>query len=113
MEDTLACTFFALVGALEQSPDVDSVHVAKFVRDFLIACLHDKEIPALWRPDDPEAILNDILAREDREEAEPRLIGQAGVRSLLAVYRVAFYSNKEFLGSGKHGDVILCTCVQR
>ncbi|XP_043268814.1 39S ribosomal protein L44, mitochondrial isoform X2 [Venturia canescens] len=104
-EDTLSCTFFALVGALEQSPNVNSIHVVKFIRDFLIACLHEKEITAIWRPREPENVLDDILLRENLEEAEPRLIGQAGVHSLLAVYRVAFYSNQQFLGSG-YGETI-------
>jgi len=99
-QETVACTFFALVSALSRSPDVDIVHVANFVRDFLIASLSGTDLNEIWCPDNAEDILNDILHRENREVAEPRLIGQAGVSSMLAAYHVAFYSNKEFLGKG-------------
>lgn len=100
-EETLACTFFALVSALSRSPHVDNVHVANFVRDFLIASLSSKDLNEIWCPDNAEDILNDILARENRELAEPRLIGQVGVSTMLAAYHVAFYSNKEFVGKGE------------
>ncbi|XP_012275119.1 39S ribosomal protein L44, mitochondrial [Orussus abietinus] len=96
--DTLATTFFALVSALTRSTDV--VHAGVFVRDFLIALLAEKDLTEIWCPNNPLEILNSILARENRQPAEPRLVGQAAATTLLATYRIALYSNKQFLSIG-------------
>lgn len=98
-EKTLANTFFALVATLAES--VDTNHAANFVRDFLIVILAEKDLTEIWNPSEPVKILNDVLHKQNRASAEPRLIGQAGQNTLLAVYNVAMYSDKKFLGSGK------------
>lgn len=98
-QQTLANTFLALVAALSES--VDEIHAGKFVRDFLIATLADKDLSELWSPEKPLELLNEILVRDGREPIEPRLIGQSGITSLIPVYKVGLYSNKEFISSGK------------
>ncbi|XP_015182666.1 PREDICTED: uncharacterized protein F02A9.4b [Polistes dominula] len=97
-KETLANTFLALVAALIES--VDANHAAIFVRDFLITILADKELPSVWIPSNPLQELNDLLSKEGRGLAEPRIIGEAGVNTLLASYHVAVYSDKQCLGIG-------------
>jgi len=97
-EETLANTFYALTSALNRSVDLE--HASKFVRDILIARLVDKDLMEIWCPDDAFEILNDILDREHRELAEPRIIAQTGVNTLIPVYRIGIYSNRELLGTG-------------
>jgi len=97
---TLADTFLALVAALTES--VDASHAAYFVRDFLIVTLAEKDLTEIWTPDQPVEVLNAILREQDRSPVEPRLIAHAGQNTLLVVYRVGMYSDKQFLGSGKH-----------
>lgn len=75
-------------------------HAANFVRDFLIVKLAEKDLIEIWNPANPVEYLNDILHKQNKSPAEPRLIGQAGQNTLLAVYHVAMYSDKIFLGSG-------------
>ncbi|KAJ8675410.1 hypothetical protein QAD02_011196 [Eretmocerus hayati] len=97
-EETLANTFYALISALNRSVNLE--HAGIFVRDILISRLAEKDLIELWSPENPLEILNDILIRESRKEAEPRVIAQTGINTLLPVYHIAVYSNKEFLGSG-------------
>ncbi|XP_015593509.1 39S ribosomal protein L44, mitochondrial isoform X2 [Cephus cinctus] len=97
-EGILADTFLALVSALTRSVDV--IHAGAFVRDFLIATLAEKDLIEIWTPSNPLENLNEILRKDNRQLAEPRLISQTGINSLIPVYRVAVYSNKEFLGVG-------------
>lgn len=97
-QKTLADTFLALVAALADSVDVN--HAANFVRDFLIVVLAEKDLTEIWNPANPVEYLNNILRKQNREPAESRLIGQTGQNTLLAVYHVGVYSDKQFLGSG-------------
>ncbi|XP_043684679.1 39S ribosomal protein L44, mitochondrial [Vespula pensylvanica] len=95
---TLADTFIALVAALVQS--VNANHAAIFVRDFLITILAEKELPNIWCPSNPLQELNDILSKEGRGPAEPRIIAESGVNTLLSSYHIAVYSDKQCLGIG-------------
>jgi len=98
-QKTLADTFLALVTALAESVDVN--HAANFVRDFLIVILAEKDLTEIWNPARPVELLNDVLQKQNKSPAEPRLIAQAGQNTLLVTYHVAMYSDKQFLGSGK------------
>ncbi|XP_071637730.1 large ribosomal subunit protein mL44 [Temnothorax longispinosus] len=97
-QKTLADTFLALVAALAKS--VDANHAATFVRDFLIVTLAEKDLTEIWNPARPVELLNDVLRKQNRSPAEPRLIAQAGQNTLEVAYHVAMYSDKQFLGSG-------------
>ncbi|XP_015114421.1 39S ribosomal protein L44, mitochondrial [Diachasma alloeum] len=101
--ETLANTFLALVSALAES--VDEIHTGKFIRDFLIATLAERDLSELWYPEEPLKILNGILTRDGREPAEPRLIAESGVNSVLPVYQVGLYSKKEILAAGTEDNV--------
>jgi len=97
-DSTMADAFLALVAALAKS--ADEKQACNFVRDFLLVKLAEKDIPEIWNPPEPLDILTDILLRENRGAAEPRLIGESGVTTLIPCYRVAIYSDKQFLGWG-------------
>lgn len=97
-QKTLADTFFALTAALAES--VDANHAGIFVRDFLIVTLAEKDLTEIWNPSQPCEILDNVLRKQNRPLAEPRLIRHAGQNTLLTVYHIGMYSNKEFLGSG-------------
>lgn len=81
-------------------------HAANFVRDFLIVILAEKDLTAIWNPANPVKLLNDILQKQNKSPAEPRLIAQAGQSTLLVAHHVAMYSDKQFLGSGKYTNYI-------
>jgi len=97
-QKTLADTFLALVAALAES--VDANHAANFVRDFLIVILAEKDLTEIWNPAQPVELLNDVLQKQNRSPAEPRLIAYTGQNTLEPVYHVGMYSDKQFLGSG-------------
>ena len=97
-QQTLAQTFVALVGALAESVNVD--HASIFVRDFLIVGLANKDLTEIWCPTKPFEMLNDVISAERKMSIEARLIGQAGKNTILSVYHVGIYANKEYLGSG-------------
>lgn len=96
--ETMANTFVALVGALAESVNDD--HAAVFVQDFLIAGLAEKDLTEIWTPAEPFEMLNDIISSERKTPIEARIIGQAGKNTILSVYHIGIYANKEYLGSG-------------
>lgn len=98
LEETLAQTFVALVGALAESVDINQA--TGFVRDFLIAALVDKDLTELWCPTKPFELLNDMISTKKKTSIEARLIGQTGKTTVLSAYHVGIYADKEFLGSG-------------
>lgn len=61
----------------------------------------EKDLTEVWNPAHPVELLNDVLRKQNRSPAEPRLIAQAGKNTLEVAYNVALYCDKEFLGSGK------------
>ncbi|XP_054016767.1 39S ribosomal protein L44, mitochondrial [Hylaeus anthracinus] len=97
-EETLAKTFLALVAALAESADID--RASTFVRDFLLVGLANKDLTEIWCPKEPFKMLNDIVSNEIKAPVEPRIIRHAGTNTVLAVYQIAVYANKQFLGSG-------------
>ncbi|XP_006609471.1 39S ribosomal protein L44, mitochondrial [Apis dorsata] len=97
-QETLAQTFLALVGALAESVDVN--HAGIFVRDFLIAGLASKDLTEIWCPTKPFETLTDMISMKRKVIIEARLIGQAGKNTILSVYHIGIYANKEYLGSG-------------
>ncbi|XP_014487761.1 PREDICTED: 39S ribosomal protein L44, mitochondrial [Dinoponera quadriceps] len=102
-QKTLADTFLALTAVLAES--VNTKHAGNFVRDFLIVVLAEKDLTEIWNPSQPCEILDDILCKQNRSPAEPRLIRHTGQNTLLSAYHIGMYSDKNFLGSG-YGQTI-------
>lgn len=75
---------------------------AVFVRDFILTQLADKDLHQFWEPVGPIQLLSDILARDNIQSPEPRLIGSSGKNTILACYRVGLYTphNKQMIGLG-------------
>jgi large subunit ribosomal protein L44 len=72
-----------------------------FVQDLVVTQLYGLDINELWNPADSVGNLTDILKREGKAEPEFRLIKHSGQNSVLAVYYVGVYSDKNFIAEGK------------
>ncbi|KAJ8888853.1 hypothetical protein PR048_008347, partial [Dryococelus australis] len=95
---TLARSLKAVVGALEKSCGQD--RAAQFVMDLVVSQLCGRNVYEMWSPEDPLALVTAIMSRRGGGSIEPRLLGKAAPNTILAVYRVGIYSDKQFLGSG-------------
>ncbi|KAK3919068.1 39S ribosomal protein L44, mitochondrial, partial [Frankliniella fusca] len=95
---TRVSTFYALVGAIEESSGKE--RGALFTRDFIIASLSGQDINALITPENKFETLKEIFLREGKEEPEPRLIAQVGTNTIIPSFRVGIYSAKKHIGTG-------------
>lgn len=73
----------------------------KFVQDFVLTQLVGKDINDFLGITSPMSLLQDLLKAQGREPAEARLLFQGGSQTVVSVYNVGVYSNKELLGSCK------------
>lgn len=97
-ESTLVQVFCAIVGALLKSSGSEKTGL--FVRDFVVAQLAGRDVTDIWSPEQPLLTLENILKQQGKAAPEPRLIGMAGPNTILAAYRVAVYSDRQYLGAG-------------
>ncbi|KAG8035496.1 hypothetical protein G9C98_006942 [Cotesia typhae] len=96
---------FAMPRTPAECISTNEIHTAKFIRDFLITILAEKDLNEIFCPENPLEILNQILTNEGKEHVEPRLIAQSGVNTLVPVYRVGLYSNKQLISSGTESTI--------
>ena len=101
-DDTLAKTLQAVVAALVESTSEDNARL--FVQDLIITRLYGKDVNEIWNPNDPFGVLCSIFAREGKGEPEFRLIRKTGTQTILSIYYVGIFSNKELIGTGKCGS---------
>ncbi|XP_070196199.1 large ribosomal subunit protein mL44-like [Littorina saxatilis] len=95
-ESTLSKNFLAVVGALETDKGVKRAE--SLVRDLVLAQLVGKELMELWSVTNPMGLLMAVLDSQGRGPPEPRLQWQAGQRTIMAVYQVGIYSDKQLIG---------------
>ncbi|KAM8953201.1 large ribosomal subunit protein mL44 [Pelodytes ibericus] len=95
---TLQRTFYAVVGALLQSSGPERAGL--FVRDFLISQLTGKDLFDFWTVTDPMALLVEELSKRNIPLPEPRLTRQSGASTVLPVYFVGLYCNKQLIAEG-------------
>ncbi|XP_002732100.1 large ribosomal subunit protein mL44-like [Saccoglossus kowalevskii] len=95
-EEIIQKTFFAVIGSLLQDKGADRTGI--FVRDFILAQLIGKDINRFWDILDPMKRLSDYLETQKQELPESRIIRQSGASTLVAMYIVGVYSNKQILG---------------
>lgn len=95
---TLAKGFQAVVSAVNISSGINSCQ--KFIQDFVLTQLVGKDIYDIWQVDEPLKTLSEIMARSGVGAPEPRLVFQSGQKTIEAVYQVALYSDKQFIGTG-------------
>lgn len=55
----------------------------------------------LWQCDEPEAVVNRILANDGLPPYEPRILRETGRNTVLGCFVVGLYSNKNLLGYGE------------
>nr|SVE74453.1 EOG090X0DYO [Daphnia barbata] len=96
--ETYVKSFKAIVAALAESSGEECARI--FVQDLVVTQLYGQDVNELWNPADPVGNLTAILKREEKAEPEFRLIRQAGSNSILAVYYVGVYSDKNFIAEG-------------
>lgn len=92
----------SIIAALIESSG--NSRAALFVRDFILTQLADKDLHQFWEPEKPIQLLSEILARDDINSPEPRLIGCSGKNTILACFRVGLYMphNKQMIGLGEY-----------
>nr|CAG4640385.1 EOG090X0DYO [Daphnia pulex]SVE85142.1 EOG090X0DYO [Daphnia pulex] len=96
--ETYVKSLKAVVAALAESSGEERARI--FVQDLVVTQLYGLDINELWNPADPVGNLTDILKREGKAEPEFRLIKHSGQNSVLAVYYVGVYSDKNFIAEG-------------
>lgn len=95
-DDALADTLAAIVGVLAEEKGLPHVH--KFIIDFIMTYLQDKQIFEIWDLEEPKSVLNTILRNEGSPAYEARLLHQVGVSTILPSYSVGLYVNKQLFG---------------
>ncbi|KAL7825042.1 hypothetical protein AOLI_G00322490 [Acnodon oligacanthus] len=103
-DDILQGTFFAVIGALEQSSGAEKAGL--FVRDFLATQLIGKDLFDMWKVVNPMGLLVEELTRRGTALPEPRLIQSAGASTVLPLYFVGLYSDRKLLAQGP-GETLL------
>lgn len=105
-EESLAKTFLAVIGALEQSQKDGSLERPyNFIRDFICTHLNQVDINEVWNIDNPFELLKKVCTEKGIKNIEPRIIGDVSKRDLLACCRIGIYDSdtKKLLGTG-YGD---------
>lgn len=106
-EQILASSLKAVIGALFESSG--EARAYEFIRDFIVTQLNQTDINNHWVIDNHVELLKDICKDRKIGEPEPRLIANVGKNTLLAAYRIGFYSNKRPIGSGYGEDIETAT----
>ncbi len=97
-DDVLYRAFCALVETIASQRTSKSA--TNFIQDFVCSQLISEDVLKIWNPDNPELVLNKLLANQNKEPAEPRLVYSASPETILPAITVGFFSNKQFIGSG-------------
>ncbi|XP_078058070.1 large ribosomal subunit protein mL44 [Mustelus asterias] len=103
-EEILQRTFFALVGALLESSG--SERTSLFMRDFLVTQLIGKDLFDIWPLVNPMGQLVEELKKRNISLPESRLTKQAGASTVLPLYFVGLYSDKQLIAEGP-GETVL------
>eukprot|EP00057_Strongylocentrotus_purpuratus_P032440 XP_787663.4 PREDICTED: 39S ribosomal protein L44, mitochondrial [Strongylocentrotus purpuratus] len=94
--EVMESTLMAIVGGLLEDQGMDRAGL--FVRDFIIPQLMDKDLCDVWLIDNPMSLLVQVLADQQREEPEARLLREAGKNTFTPLFMVGIYSDKKLLG---------------
>ncbi|GFO42737.1 39S ribosomal protein l44, mitochondrial-like protein [Plakobranchus ocellatus] len=101
---TLSTTFKAVVGALFS--DKGRERAEQFVRDFVLPQLIETDINELWQIVNPMGLLKAVLVLSGKGEPEPRLLWKSGANTIMSLYWVGIYSDKDFIAKSP-GETIL------
>ena len=103
-QSTLSQTFKALVGVLEQCGGQERAET--FVRDFVLPQLIGKDINEMWSLHNPMGLLVACLGLAGRGEPEPRLLWKSGSSTMMSLYWVGIYSDKQLISKAP-GETLL------
>ncbi|KAJ8256891.1 hypothetical protein COCON_G00190430 [Conger conger] len=103
-EDVLQATFFAVIGALQESSGAE--RTGFFLRDFLVPQLIGKDLFEMWTVLNPMGLLVEELSRRGQPLPEPRLTRSAGASTVLPLFFVGLYSDRKLLAEGP-GETVL------
>ncbi|CAG2244865.1 MRPL44 [Mytilus edulis] len=96
-EDHTYCTAFkAVIGALAESQNEERAGL--FVRDFVVSQLAGKNLMEIWDVTNPMGLLSSVLSMQGRGPPEPRLLWQSASATMLSLYHVGIYSDKQLVG---------------
>ncbi|XP_050409305.1 39S ribosomal protein L44, mitochondrial, partial [Patella vulgata] len=95
-DSTVVKTLKALIGAIQQEKDEERAR--RFIRDFILPQLIGVDVNETWKVVNPVGLLSAILNSQNRGLPEPRLLRQAASNTVLAVYHVGIYSDKQLIG---------------
>ncbi|XP_052075709.1 39S ribosomal protein L44, mitochondrial-like isoform X1 [Mytilus californianus] len=96
-EDHMYCTAFkAVIGALAESQNEERAGL--FVRDFVASQLAGKNLMEIWDVKNPMGLLSSALSMQGRGPPEPRLLWQSASATMLSLYHVGIYSDKQLIG---------------
>ncbi|XP_064612674.1 large ribosomal subunit protein mL44-like [Liolophura sinensis] len=96
LESTISKTFFAVIGALCESQSEERAHT--FVRDFILPQLIGKDVNEMWEITNPMGLLTDILTAQGHPAPEARLLRESASTTVMSLYWVGIYCNKELIG---------------
>lgn len=102
-DESLAQTFLAIIGALEESQnDGNLERPYNFIRDFICTHLNQLDINEVWKIDNPFELLKQICAKKNIKNIEPRIIGDLSKNDILSCCRIGIYDSdtKKLLGTG-------------
>ncbi|XP_075146099.1 mitochondrial ribosomal protein L44 [Haematobia irritans] len=102
-KESMAQSLKAVIGALADSSGIERSYL--FVRDFICTQLNQKDILELWNIENPEDLLLKECQSRKLSAPEPRLLGDCGKNTVLAVYHVGIYSNQNLIGKGFGEDI--------
>ncbi|XP_029302988.1 large ribosomal subunit protein mL44 [Cottoperca gobio] len=97
-DDVLHSTFMAVIGALQESSGAEQTGL--FLRDILVTQLIGKDLFDMWTVVNPMGLLVEELTKKNVSLPEPRLIRSAGAGTVLPLYFVGLYSDKNLLAQG-------------
>lgn len=80
----------------------DQKGAEKFIQDFVLSQMSDKEIFDIWEPKDPYEYLKKMLNEKGIKDVEPRICNESASNTILASFQVGIYTNKKLLGLGKN-----------
>lgn len=103
-DEILQGTFFAVIGALEQSSGSERAGI--FVCDFLVTQLIGKDLFEMWKVVNPMGLLVKELTCRGVAPPEPRLIQSSGTSTVLPLYFVGLYSGQKLIAQGP-GETLL------
>lgn len=113
-DESLARTFLAIIGALQQSQADGSLERPyNFIRDFICTQLNQVDVNEVWTIDNPFKLLKKVCADKNIQNIEPRIIGDLSKQNILASCRIDIYKSdsKKLLGTGFDDKIVVISIV--